>query len=363
MRIHVSLSFAFILGIARGCWAQTSAITQVKAPSGVVTGHILCADTRRPGRFAEVALLRQQNRPAQSTAPAPVQSIPLVVRDSSGNPVPGLHVSPSSSDITFPPSVQDAFESSKELPGAPLILDGWIFPNHRSAYALVMRGTISSSSALTAYAQLRNETIGLVVGRWRGGFRPELGRRGRLFWERRTTALPGVYVLQVAALSGGNVVSSKSYKFFVHNYEYQAVPTSSLILSTTCTLSPDENEVRRRILPDPLSWNGCQLVPTTQVTETDHLRFLLRMYPRDAKIAKELMTRWNPHLVIDGKTDTRTSSLGFHVESDGNLVIYTNIDNVGERLGSGPHSVQIILTGPRGVQLTMAQSQFAIVAN
>jgi hypothetical protein len=70
MRIHVSLSFAFILGIARGCWAQTSAITQVKAPSGVVTGHILCADTRRPGRFAEVALLRQQNRPAQSTAPA-----------------------------------------------------------------------------------------------------------------------------------------------------------------------------------------------------------------------------------------------------------------------------------------------------
>ncbi|HTF70807.1 MAG TPA: carboxypeptidase-like regulatory domain-containing protein [Edaphobacter sp.] len=70
MRIYVCLSFAFILGIARGYCAQTSEITQVKAPSGVVTGHIFCADTRRPGRFAEVVLLRQQIRPAQSAAEA-----------------------------------------------------------------------------------------------------------------------------------------------------------------------------------------------------------------------------------------------------------------------------------------------------
>jgi hypothetical protein len=69
MRIQEGLRCAFISGIALGCAAQTPKVPVAPAPSGVVTGHVVCADTQRPGRFAEVALLRKPDYRTHLFAP------------------------------------------------------------------------------------------------------------------------------------------------------------------------------------------------------------------------------------------------------------------------------------------------------
>jgi len=51
MRVGVSVCLALLIGVA--------AAQKAPAPTGTVTGHVICADTQLPARFAEVSLIRK----------------------------------------------------------------------------------------------------------------------------------------------------------------------------------------------------------------------------------------------------------------------------------------------------------------
>jgi hypothetical protein len=81
MRIQYACVVGFIVGIATQGVAQVPETSLTSAPSGVVTGYVLCEDTRRPGRFADVMLLRKPDKVMHPIAP-PIptdQSKPVVL--------------------------------------------------------------------------------------------------------------------------------------------------------------------------------------------------------------------------------------------------------------------------------------------
>jgi hypothetical protein len=71
MRIPLVCVIAFVAGIATRGTAQTSQPPPAPTFWGTVTGHVLCEDTRRPARLAEVALVRKPEEPAHPTTEEP----------------------------------------------------------------------------------------------------------------------------------------------------------------------------------------------------------------------------------------------------------------------------------------------------
>ena len=66
MRIAYAFMAVFIAGVAIRGTAQVSQPSPASPPTGVITGHVFCADTQHPGRLAEVALLRKPEKVAVS---------------------------------------------------------------------------------------------------------------------------------------------------------------------------------------------------------------------------------------------------------------------------------------------------------
>ena len=273
----------------------------------------------------------------------------------------------------LPSQIVTALKGADNTDALPIALNAWLFPNHRGAYSLTVSADIrpptpSHSPNIQIYAQLRNETANVVTGSWAKTLQRSVHINGNdgnevVRWQHTTTVFPGSYTLKVAALDDqSKALGSLTYHIMVHSFEHLTVPVSSLVIASGC-LTNEKGDNERHLLQNPLQWNSCELAPSSQFVVGTPLQVLVRLYPRDAKFAAELTSRWSAQLIVDNVPLQASAKLPVVSEPDGTVTISSAIQTSSPIQNEGNHQAEVLLVGPKNERILLARSHFRLVGH